>query len=469
MSSRDVLMKTEATRMGQGIQGGAGQYPAETEARVEAGTGAHSWTNAEPNTLMEQVLERPNLMRAYQRVVSNKGAAGVDQMPVTALKCHLQQHWPTLRERLLAGDYHPQPVRRVSIPKPQGGERILGIPTVQDRLIQQALHQVLSPILEPSFSDHSYGFRPGRSAHQAVKTMQRHINDGYRWVVDLDLARFFDRVNHDVLMSLLARRITDRRILTLIRRYLRAGMLEGGLVSPRREGTPQGGPLSPLLSNVLLTELDRELERRGHRFCRYADDCNIYVRSERAGHRVMTSITRFLERHLRLKVNADKSAVDRPWRRSFLGYSVSWHKQVRLRIAPKSLQAFMAKLRPLLRRSRGQSLPATLQKLNPVLRGWANYYRLTASKRPVEALDGWIRRRLRLILWRQWKRPYTRARNLMRRGLTEQRAWMSATNGRGPWWNSGASHMNAALPKRVFNGLSLVSLLDTMVRLQCRP
>ena len=462
-------MKTEATRMGQGIQEGVGRNPAGTEVRVEADAGAHSWTNAEPNTLMEQVLERPNLMRAYQRVASNKGAAGVDRMPVTALKSHLQQHWPTLRERLLAGDYHPQPVRRVSIPKPQGGERILGIPTVQDRLIQQALHQVLSPILEPTFSDHSYGFRPGRSAHQAVKTMQRHINDGYRWVVDLDLARFFDRVNHDVLMSLLARRITDRRILTLIRRYLRAGMLEGGLVSPRREGTPQGGPLSPLLSNVLLTELDRELERRGHRFCRYADDCNIYVRSERAGHRVMTSITRFLERHLRLKVNADKSAVDRPWRRSFLGYSVSWHKQVRLRIAPKSLQAFMAKLRPLLRRSRGQSLPATLQKLNPVLRGWANYYCLTASKRPVEALDGWIRRRLRLILWRQWKRPYTRARNLMRLGLTEQRAWMSATNGRGPWWNSGASHMNAALPKRVFNDLSLVSLLDTMVRLQRQP
>ena len=463
-------MKTEETRMGQGIQEGAGRNPAGTGARVEADTGVHSWTNAKPNTLMEQVLERPNLMRAYQRVVSNKGAAGVDQMPVTALKGHLQQHWPTLRERLLAGDYHPQPVRRVSIPKPQGGERILGIPTVQDRLIQQALHQTLSPMLEPTFSDHSYGFRPGRSAHQAVKAMQGYINDGHRWVVDLDLAQFFDRVNHDVLMSLLARHITDHRILTLIRRYLKAGMLEGGVVSPRKQGAPQGGPLSPLLSNVLLTELDRELERRGHRFCRYADDCNIYVRSKRAGERVMASITHFLETRLRLKVNTDKSAVDRPWRRSFLGYSVSWHKrQVRLRVAPKSLKAFMTKLRPLLKRSRGQSLATTIRNLNPVLRGWASYYRLTASKRSVDALDGWIRRRLRLILWQQWKRAHTRARNLMRLGLTEPRAWMSATNGRGPWWNSGASHMNAALPKRVFNGLSLVSLLDTMNRLQSRP
>jgi len=456
--------------MGQGIQERAGRNPAGTEVRVEADAEAHSWTNAEPNALMERVLERPNLMRAYQRVVSNKGAAGIDQMPVTALKAHLQQHWATLRERLLAGDYHPQPVRRVSIPKPQGGERILGIPTVQDRLIQQALHQVLSPMLEAAFSDHSYGFRPGRSAHQAVKAMQRHINDGYRWVVDLDLAQFFDRVNHDVLMGLLARRITDRRVLTLIRRYLQAGMLEGGLVSPRREGTPQGGPLSPLLSNVLLTELDRELERRGHRFCRYADDCNIYVRSKRAGERIMASMTHFLETRLRLKVNTDKSAVDRPWRRSFLGYSVSWHKrQVRLRVAPKSLKAFMTKLRPLLKRSRGQSLPTTIRNLNPVLRGWANYYRLTASKRPVEALDGWIRRRLRLILWQQWKRARTRARNLMRLGLSEPRAWKSVTNGRGPWWNSGASHMHAALPKKVFDRLSLVSLLDTMNRLQSQP
>jgi len=452
--------------MGQGVQTATGRYPVDAGVRVEADAAAHSWTNAEPNALMERVLERSNLMRAYQRVVSNQGAAGVDGMPVTALKGHLQQHWPTLRERLLAGAYQPQPVRRVSIPKPQGGERILGIPTVQDRLIQQALHQVLSPMLEPSFSEHSYGFRPGRSAHQAVRAMQHHINSGCRWVVDLDLEQFFDRVHHDVLMSLLARHVSDARVLALIRRYLQAGMLEGGLVNVRRQGTPQGGPLSPLLSNVLLTELDRELERRGHRFCRYADDCNIYVRSERAGHRIMASITSYLETRLRLKVNTAKSAVDRPWRRSFLGYSVSWHQQVRLRVAPKSLSACKARLRRLLKQARGQSVSRTIEQLNPVLRGWANYYRLTASKRPVQELDGWLRRRLRLILWRQWKRVPTRARKLMRLGLDEQRAWTSATNGRGPWWNSGASHMNAALPKRAFESLSLVSLLDTMARLQ---
>ena len=449
----------------------AGQTPAGVVSSAETAVVSRSRTNAEPNpnTLMEAVLERGNLMRAYQRVVWNKGAAGVDNMPVDALKGHLQHHWPTLRARLMAGTYQPQPVRRVSLPKPQGGERLLGIPTVQDRLIQQALHQVLSPLLEPSFSDSSYGFRPGRSAHQAVRAMQKHVNEGRRWVVDIDLAQFFDRVNHDVLMGLLARWISDAQVLGLIRSYLKTGAMDGGLTSPKREGTPQGGPLSPLLSNVLLTELDRELERRGHRFCRYADDCNIYVRSERAGHRAMASITRFLEKRLKLQINPDKSAVDRPWRRAFLGYSVTWHRQVRLRIAPKSLQRFQARLRELLRRARGRALRHTIAQLAPVLRGWAAYYQLSSSRRPVEALDGWIRRKLRLVLWRQWKRVYTRARNLMRLGLTEVRAWTSATNGRGPWWNSGASHMNAALPKKVFDCLGLVSLLDTTLRLQSRP
>jgi RNA-directed DNA polymerase len=463
------LEKAEVVRMDQTDAMEAGQYPAEVADSAETGVASRLRMNAEPNTLMDAVLERGNLMRAYQRVVRNKGAAGVDNMPVTALKDHLQQHWPTIRERLLAGQYQPQPIRRVSIPKPQGGERLLGIPTVQDRLIQQALHQLLSPLLEPTFSHSSYGFRPGRSAHQAVRAMRHHVSEGRRWVVDIDLEQFFDRVNHDVLMGLLARRVTDRRALGLIRSYLEAGVMDGGLVSPRREGTPQGGPLSPLLSNLLLTELDRELERRGHRFCRYADDCNIYVRSERAGQRVMASITQFLERRLKLRVNPDKSAVDRPWRRSYLGYSVTWHRQVRLRIAPKSLQRFQSRLRELLRRSRGRALRHTIAQLVPVLRGWAAYYRLSSSRRPVEALDGWIRRKLRLVLWRQWKRVYTRARNLMRLGLAEVRAWTSATNGRGPWWNSGASHMNAALPKKFFDRLGLVSLLDMVLRLQSRP
>lgn len=415
---------------------------------------------------MEAVLEPSNLKRAYQRVVGNKGAPGVDAMPVDALKDHLIQHWPTLKDRLLASTYRPHPVRRVTIPKPKGGTRQLGIPTVQDRLIQQALHQVLSPLLEPTFSDASYGFRPGRSTHQAVLAMQRHVSDGHRWVVDIDLAQFFDRVNHDVLMSLLARHIHDERILKLIRRYLNAGMMEGGLVTARLEGTPQGGPLSPLLSNVLLTELDRELERRGHRFCRYADDCNIYVSSQRAGERVMHSVTDFLERRLRLKVNRDKSAVDRPWRRVFLGYSVTWHKQPRLKIPEVNRKRFKSRLKKVLKPARGRAIGKTIGRLAPILRGWAHYYRLAGSRRSVEELDGWVRRRLRLILWRQWKRPSTRAHRMMRLGLSEARARKSATNGRGPWWNSGASHMNAALPMKLFDRLGLVSMLDTVKRFQ---
>jgi len=455
--------------MNQTLTKAAGQSPVMSVGSAETVEVCASGTNAEPNSLMEVVLSRDNLMRAYQRVCRNKGAAGVDHMSVDALKQHLQQHWPVVRERLLAGTYQPQTVRRVSIPKPQGGERLLGIPTVQDRLIQQALHQVLSPVFEPTFSDSSYGFRPGRSAHQAVLAMQAHVNEGHRWVVDIDLAQFFDRVNHDILMSLVAKHVQDKRVLRLIRRYLKVGVMDGGVVSPRGEGAPQGGPLSPLLSNILLTELDRELERRGHRFCRYADDCNIYVASEQAGHRVMNSVTRFLERRLKLTVNLEKSAVDRPWKRSFLGYSLTWHKQARLRIAQKSQQRLQDKLRQLLRKSRGRALWRTIAQLAPVLRGWAAYYKLSQGRRPLETLDGWVRRKLRLVLWRQWKRVVTRARNLMRLGLAEVRAWTSATNGRGPWWNSGASHMNAALPKRVFNGWGLISLLDTALRLQSRP
>ena len=417
--------------------------------------------------LMDAVCERGNLKLAYQRVVENKGAAGVDGIGIAEFKDHLKQHWPTIKAKLLVGEYMPQAVRRVDIEKPQGGTRTLGIPTLTDRMIQQALHQVLSPIFEADFSESSYGFRPGRNAHQAVKAARQYVAEGRGVVVDMDLEKFFDRVNHDLLMEKLSKKIGDGRVLCIIRRYLEAGMMAEGIVSPRTEGTPQGGPLSPLLSNVLLTELDRELERRGHAFCRYADDCNIYVRSQQAGERVMASITRFLADTLKLTVNVAKSAVARPWVRKFLGYSLTWHKAPKLRIAPTSLQRLEDKVRDVLKGARGRSLAKVITEINPILRGWMAYFRLTETKRAVEELDGWIRHKLRCILWRQWKRPYTRAQNLMKAGLTEERAFRSAFNQRGPWWNSGASHMNQAFPKSFFDRLGLVSLLDTMRRLQC--
>jgi RNA-directed DNA polymerase len=416
---------------------------------------------------MEAVCERGNMLLAYERVMKNKGASGVDGIGVNEFKDHLKQHWPTIKGKLLEGDYIPQPVRRVDIPKPQGGVRTLGIPTLTDRLIQQALHQKMSLIFEEDFSASSYGFRPGKNAHQAVKAAQRYIAEGRRIVVDMDLEKFFDRVNHDLLMEKLSKKIDDRRVLQLIRRYLEAGMMTDGIVIPRAEGTPQGGPLSPLLSNILLTELDRALERRGHAFCRYADDCNIYVRSRAAGERIMASLTRFLAEKLKLKVNTAKSAVARPWERKFLGYSVTWHKVTRLRIAPFSLERLEERIRTLFKGARGRSLSNVIHELNPILRGWAAYFKLTETKRGLEELDGWIRRKLRCILWRQWKRPYTRASNLMKSGLSEKRAWCSACNQRGPWWNAGASHMNAAFPKSFFDRLGLVGLLDTVRRLQC--
>lgn len=439
---------------------------AATRAEVDMATRLRTKAEVAATGLMEAVVERGNLKLAYQRVLANKGAAGVDQLAVSELKEHLKRHWPSLRTRLLAGSYQPQPVRRVDIPKPQGGVRTLGIPTVVDRLIQQALHQVLQPIFEPTFADASYGFRPGRSAHQAVRRARQYVAQGKRWVVDMDLEKFFDRVNHDLLMSKLAAKIGDARVLTLTRRYLEAGMMADGLVQPRQEGTPQGGPLSPLLSNILLTDLDRELERRGHAFCRYADDCNIYVGSERAGRELLQRLTGFLAERLKLTVNVSKSAVARPWQRKFLGYSMTGHREPKLRIAAPSVERLTAKVKALLRGARGRSVGATIQTLNPLLHGWAAYFKLTQAKRTLEERDGWIRHKLRCILWRQKKRPYARARMLLQRGLTEERAWRSACNQRGPWWNAGASHMNAAFPKSWFDALGLVSLLDTVQRLQ---
>ena len=454
-------MTAEAERPVTGVEGRA--EPGRGIGCAEHFETDASRAKAEP-ALLEAVVERSNMQRAYQRVVRNKGAAGVDGLGVSELGDLLRQHWPTIKAKLLAGSYCPQPVRQVSIPKPNGGERKLGIPTVLDRLIQQALHQVLSPIFEPTFSEHSYGFRPGRNAHQAVRAAQRQVLGGHGWVVDLDLESFFDRVNHDLLMRRVGEKVEDRRMLKLIRRYLKAGMMVDGLQSPRREGTPQGGPLSPLLSNILLTGLDRELEGRGHRFVRYADDVVIHVRSKRAGQRVLDSVTRYVKTALKLRVSETKSAVARPSQRTFLGYRID-HRGV-LCISVKSRVRLIGKLRQLLRRARGRSLRHTLEVLNPVLRGWAAYFKLAHSKTALRFIDGWVRRKLRCILWRQWKRPHTRQRYLQRLGLPEQQAWKSSVNGRGPWWNAGARHMNRAMPKVRFDRWGLVSVLDTVLRLQ---
>jgi RNA-directed DNA polymerase len=417
--------------------------------------------------MMEAVVEHGNMRAALKRVRRNKGSAGIDGMSVEELVPYLRENWTRIRRELLEGSYQPQAVRKVEIDKPGGkGKRELGIPTALDRLIQQAMHQVLSLLFDPGFSDSSYGFRPGRSAHQAVLQAREYVAEGRRFVVDLDLERFFDRVNHDVLMSRVARKVEDKRVLGLVRRYLQAGALCGGLMSQRTQGTPQGGPLSPLLSNILLDDLDKELERRGHAFCRYADDVNIYMRTKRSGDRVMASLTRFVGQRLKLGVNADKSAVDRPWKRKFLGYSMTWHKRPRLKVAPEAIKRLRGALREVFRKGRGRSLQVTIDALAPKLRGWVNYFRLAEVKGVFEQLDSWLRRRLRCLLWRQWKKPFTRARKLMQRGLREEQAWRSATNGRGPWWNSGARHMNLAFPKAYFDTCGHVSLLDQLHRLQ---
>lgn len=401
--------------------------------------------------LLELILERRNVLRAMNQVMANKGAPGVDGMTTGQLKGDLKRHWPKIKQDLLNGSYHPLPVRRKEIDKPDGGVRLLGIPTVLDRLIQQAIAQVLEQIWEPSFSEYSYGFRPGRSAHDAVLQAKGYLLDGYTHVVDMDLSKFFDRVNHDRLLSRLAIRIRDKRVLKLIRRYLSAGTMIGGLVSPGIEGTPQGGPLSPLLSNIVLDELDKELEKRGHRFVRYADDFRIYCKSQKAAERVNKSITRFVTVKLKLKVNEEKSAVSRPWLRKFLGFTfISMCGQTKIRIHRKTLSRFKDRVRKLTNRNRGRSLYQTIKELNQYLIGWWNYYRLTEARYLFKSLNGWIIRRLRCLVWKQWKNPRTRVRNLAKLGIAHADA-MRCGNARKKYWRmSKVKWVIIALPNRYF-------------------
>lgn len=408
--------------------------------------------------LMEEVCERENCKQALARVKANKGSAGVDGMTVEQLPEHLKQHWPAIREQLLSGTYRPQPVRRVEIPKPDGGMRKLGIPTVLDRFVQQAVMQVLQRRWDRTFSEHSYGFRPGRSAHQAVKQAQQCMAEGYRWVVDLDLEKFFDRVNHDKLMAKLAERVSDKHLLKLIRAFLRAGVMENGLVSPVDEGTPQGGPLSPLLSNIVLDEFDREVERRGLRFARYADDCNIYVRSRRAGSRVMESLARFITTKLKLKVNAQKSAVARPWERKFLGFSFTSEGAPRRRIAPKAVDRFKERVRELTGRTRGVSVERMAEDLSRYLRGWIGYFGKCETPSVLQGLERWIRHRLRSMVWKQWKRGTVRFAELRKRGVGRDLAAQTAGSAHGPWRLANSPALSLALPNAYFDSLGIPRL-----------
>ena len=419
---------------------------------------------ARTSRLIEEVCERENLKEALRRVKANKGSAGADGITVGGITDYLKQHWPAIREQLLNGTYEPKPVRRVEIPKPDGGVRKLGIPTVLDRFIQQAVMQVLQRQWDPTFSTSSYGFRPGRSAQQAVAQAQQYIVEGYCWCVDFDLEKFFDRVNHDKLMGQIAKRVEDKRLLKLIRAFLNAGVMENGLGSPSVEGTPQGGPLSPLLSNLVLDELDRELERRGHRFVRYADDCNIYVRSERAGQRVMESVTQFITQKLKLKVNEAKSAVARPQERKFLGFSFTAGPEVRRVIAPKALDRFKRRVREITRRAKGVSMTTTIEELAPYMRGWRGYFGFCETPEVLLSLTRWVRLRLRAAMWRQWKTPRRRREALIELGVRERLANNTAGSGLGPWYLAKAKALSVGLSNAYFKSLGLPSLVDESQR-----
>lgn len=406
--------------------------------------------------LMEQICNPANLNRAYKRVKANKGSPGIDGMRVDEMREFIAEHKERLIRSLLDGSYRPKAVRKVEIPKPDGSKRQLGIPTVIDRLIQQAILQVLQPIFERGFSNSSYGFRPGRSAHQAVKRAQDYVKSGSRMVVDIDLEKFFDRVNHDILMSRLARRIKDKRLLKIIRRFLEAGIMEGGVCIERYEGTPQGGPLSPLLSNILLDELDKELEKRGHRFCRYADDCNIYVKSEKAGERVLKSLKQFLEKRLRLKINEEKSAVSEVWKRQFLGFKIQHNDKIGL--SDKSEKKLKETIRQLTKRNRGVSLEKVIKDLNRKLQGWINYFKIVETPKRLKDLDSWIRRKLRCYRLKQRKRCYPVVKFLMSLGVSSKHAWNIGRSGKGWWRLSHTGAVNYAMSNAWFEEMGLINL-----------
>lgn len=410
--------------------------------------------------LMERILSRENLLSALKRVEQNKGSHGVDGMPVQNLRKHILEHWESMKMELIEGTYEPQPVRRVEIPKPNGGVRLLGIPTVTDRLIQQAIAQVLTALYDPEFSDHSYGFRPNRSAHDAVRKAKGYIQEGNRWVIDMDLEKFFDKVNHDRLMGALAKRIEDRRLLKLIRKYLKSGIMIDGIVTTSEEGTPQGGPLSPLLSNIVLDELDKELEERGHKFVRYADDCNIYVKTKKAGNRVMNSITSFIEGKLKLKVNQSKSAVDRPWKRKFLGFSFTSHKEPKVRIAKVSIKRMKDKIREITSRKKPYSMEYRIKKLNQYLMGWCGYFALADTSSVFTKFDSWIKRRLRMCIWKTWKKPGTKVRKLIGLGVPKGKAYEWGNSRKSYWRISKSPILHRTLGNSYWSSQGLKSLLS---------
>lgn len=410
--------------------------------------------------MMERILSRENLIQALKRVERNKGSHGVDNMPVQNLRRHVTEHWSTLRFELEKGTYQPSPVRRVEIPKPDGGVRLLGIPTVVDRFIQQAIAQELSKVFDPTFSEHSYGFRPKRNAHQAIRKAKAYIREGNRWVVDMDLEKFFDKVNHDKLMGLLAKSVKDSRLLRIIKRYVKSGILTNGVCIRTSEGTPQGGPLSPLLANIVLHELDKELERRGHNFVRYADDFHIYVSSRKAGHRVLNSVTTFIEKKLHLKVNREKSAVDRPWRRKFLGFSFTPHGNPKVRVHKKSIQRLKEQVRELTSRSKGWSMKYRILKLNQYLTGWCGYFALADTKSIFSKLDAWIRRRMRMCLWKEWKLPKTRKRKLIGLGVPKWKAHEWANTRKGYWRIAESPILSKTLNNSYWSRLGLRSLYE---------